>query len=336
MTRPLNVPGIILLYFISLVFFTKILGYFSAPCVTPECFFPPTAPCPSAPTTPCPPTPHSLPCDTAKPYYVFYENPNVPEKEFIERYNRLFAILPSQVIDFVGLQPHFMENWNALAHYFNDYPRDLYRVNEMINQHDFLVAYSMVRLIKPKTIVEVGSGHSTIALWTALVEESKMFGHPVANLTCIEPHRSAVIPREIIDRITILPHIVQSVDTRVFRNLQSGDILYLDGSHVMQPLGDTIYNFLFILPLLNRGVFVHVHDIFLPCNYPVSWVMNRAYTEQWALAMFLYGNQNWDILMSNNYFCKNMSQVFEDGLPADLKVDIGRGCGGGIWLRKVW
>jgi len=285
-----------------------------------------TTPCLSTTTTT---TTSTTPCPSTPSYRGTYEDPDVPPLEFIKKYGSLYSRLLSQVIDFESLKPRFVEQFNQFNYSKSHVIDSIYpKGNDMIGPFDFYLAYSMTRLAKPKRVIEVGSGHSTTALWNAIKDNEKEEGIH-ATLTCIEPFRSAVISQKIVNDIILFPHIVQSVDVTVFTELESGDVLYLDGSHVMAPFGDTIYVFLFVLPLLKKGVCVHIHDIFLPENYPEIWQAARPYTEQWALALFLYKNPEWEILFSNHFACTFLSSEMKERISETP-------CrGGSIWLRKI-
>jgi hypothetical protein len=47
--------------------------------------------------------------------------------------------------------------------------------------------------------------------------------------------------------------------------------------------------FLEVLPRLSKGVIVHIHDIYLPYDYP-QVMCDRFYSEQYGLAMYLLAN----------------------------------------------
>ncbi len=105
---------------------------------------------------------------------------------------------------------------------------------------------------------------------------------------------------------------------------------YLCSSHVFQPYGDTMFEFFQILPRLKVGVIVHVHDIFLPFDYPPSWMQTqfRQYTEQYVLGAFLHGNSNWEVIFPTHY----MLNYHQDELKLNYKVT--DGCAS-FWMRRV-
>ena len=84
--------------------------------------------------------------------------------------------------------------------------------------------------------------------------------------------------------------------------LQEGDLLFYDGSHVSKPCSDVNWIIFKVLPLLQKGVVVHFHDIFLPDDYPEEWIFERKQTwnEQYVLAAFLQSNSEWEVLLANH------------------------------------
>jgi len=92
-----------------------------------------------------------------------------------------------------------------------------------------------------------------------------------------------------------------------FSELQENDILFIDSSHVIRPQGDVLFEYLELLPTLNPGVIVHVHDIFSPRNYLSSWLQNevRFWNEQYLLEAFMVHNDKWKIIGALNWLHHN-------------------------------
>lgn len=142
--------------------------------------------------------------------------------------------------------------------------------------------YSMMRHLQPARYVEVGSGNST-----KFVARARRDGALNTIVTSIDPQ-----PRAEIDRLC--DHVVRAPLERapldVFRQLTAGDIVFFDGSHRAFMNSDAVVFFLEVMPLLERGVLVGVHDIFLPWDYPPFWA-HRFYSEQYLLAMHLLADE---------------------------------------------
>ena len=132
------------------------------------------------------------------------------------------------------------------------------------------------------------------------------------------------------ERVDIRVAEVQTVPAEVFAALEAGDILFIDSSHVFKPGSDVDDYFCRVLPSLQSGVHVHIHDIFWPFEVPGEWLdEGRAWNEGHALRNFLYANDAWDITVFNDYFHRFHRDVIEDALPLMLEHP-----GGSIWLRR--
>jgi hypothetical protein len=141
---------------------------------------------------------------------------------------------------------------------------------------DAAAAYAMVRTLKPKRIVEVGSGHSTRFLARAVAD-----GGLGTQITAIDPQPTASIEKLPVEWLC-MP--VQRV--AAFPALGEGDVLFIDSSHQLKPGSDVDFLLNAVLPLLPSGVRVHFHDIFLPDDYPEHWAWRR-YNEQPAVASLI-------------------------------------------------
>jgi Methyltransferase domain len=134
---------------------------------------------------------------------------------------------------------------------------------------DAAVAYALVRERKPQRIVEVGSGHSTRVLAKALAG--------IGEIVAIDPAPRADIAG--LPGVRVMPSTVQATPAQLFDGLKAGDALFIDSSHILMPGSDVDLLLNRVLPRLPSGVLVHLHDIFLPFDYPPLWGW-RAYNEQ--------------------------------------------------------
>lgn len=143
---------------------------------------------------------------------------------------------------------------------------------------DAVALYSFIRMYRPQRYIEIGSGNSTYFARAAVQDE----GLPTI-ITAIDAK-----PRRNIHAVAdeVLACYLEQVDLALFDSLEANDILFLDGSHRSFTNSDVTILFLEILPRLKPGVFVHIHDIFLPDDYPPAW-NNRYYSEQYLLACYL-------------------------------------------------
>lgn len=155
--------------------------------------------------------------------------------------------------------------------------------------------YNLVRLKKPTKIIEIGSGHSTKI--TQLAIKNNKLENPKYNCNhiCIEPYEMPWL--EKLD-ITVLRQRVEEISASFFEQLEENDLLFIDSSHMIRPQGDVLYEYLEILPVIKKGVIVHIHDIFTPRDYPYLWVIEevRFWNEQYLLEAFLGSNQDWTVI----------------------------------------
>lgn len=200
-----------------------------------------------------------------------------------------------------------------------------YLGNCLFDGIDALVAYCMVRHFEPRLIIEVGSGFSSLVMGRAAAKNGN------APLVCVEP-----VPREFLrgkfpGLQTLVERNVQQIDLEFFSQLDSGDILFIDSSHTVRIGGDVNYLFLEVLPRLNPGVIVHVHDIFLPFEYRRDWVLDefRFWTEQYLLQAFLTFNSKFEVLMANYFLSRYHEEALKSVFP-----NLGRWIGGSFWMRR--
>jgi hypothetical protein len=171
---------------------------------------------------------------------------------------------------------------------------------------DAFTLFSVVREIKPKRYLEVGSGLSTFYCSLAAAENAKE-NRPVA-IKCIEPYPFPALAK--IPGIELIQKEVQDVPLSVFQELEAGDILFIDSSHSVRIDGDVPYLFLEVVPALKPGVLVHVHDIPFPFNTPFpaeQWVLGKQdyapywpiyWTEAMLVQSFLAFNSRFEIFLS--------------------------------------
>lgn len=154
---------------------------------------------------------------------------------------------------------------------------------------DAAMYYSLIRDLRPKRVIEVGSGFST-RIAARAIERNRASG-VAGELICVEPFPQ---PRLTDARlaVTLVQERVERIGFELFESLESNDVLFIDSSHVATFGNDVCREFLEILPRLRPGVWVHVHDIFFPHDYPASWLIEErwAWNEQYLLEAFLAFN----------------------------------------------
>lgn len=159
--------------------------------------------------------------------------------------------------------------------------------------------YQMIRAKKPRCIIEIGSGYSTLIARRATRRNREEVGSYVCRHLCIEPFEARWLDE--LD-ISVMRKRVEEVDLTLFSELEAGDLLFIDSSHIIRPQGDVVTEYLQILPSLRPGVIVHVHDVFSPRDYPREWVLEHArlWNEQYLLEAFLTQNDSWGVVAALN------------------------------------
>jgi len=158
---------------------------------------------------------------------------------------------------------------------------------------DIIGIYTMLAEFKPKKYVEVGSGNSTKVAYKTIKEQGLH-----TEIISIDPQ-----PRAEIDELanTVIRKPFEDTDFKFVYDLEENDILFIDNSHRILPNSDSLVFFLEVLPYLKKGVIVHIHDIYIPYDYP-QFMCDRFYSEQYGLAMYLLANPEKYETILPNYF----------------------------------
>lgn len=161
------------------------------------------------------------------------------------------------------------------------------------------VLYLLLRELRPKRVTEVGSGFSTLVASEAIRENRDQHGIDCDHL-CVEPYE---MPWLEGTGARVRRERLEDISHDVFAELEDGDVLFIDSSHMIRPRGDVLVLFQQIIPTLARGVWVHVHDIFTPRDYPERWVVDKQcfWNEQYLLEVFLAMNPHFRVELALNH-----------------------------------
>ncbi|MCY4147146.1 MAG: class I SAM-dependent methyltransferase [Chloroflexi bacterium] len=189
--------------------------------------------------------------------------------------------------------------------------------------YDPYVYHCMIRHFQPSRIVEVGAGYSTVVASHA----ARLNGD--ANITAIEPYPNAYLA-SIADKVQVVRQMAQAVDLDFFRQLENRDILFIDSSHVVKTGSDVCYLVLEALPILQSGVLVHFHDIFLPYDYPRHWLTDRRvfWNEQYLVQAWLAHNQRAKIRFANRFMAARHQDLLAKTFPHEERQG-----GGSLWVQ---
>jgi hypothetical protein len=190
---------------------------------------------------------------------------------------------------------------------------------------DAELLYAIVRSTRPRRVIEVGCGNSTRVLARALARNAA--DGSAAELLTIDPAGPPVPTRHLTARVETLP-----LDT--FTGLAAGDVLFIDSPHVVTLGGAVSYIFLEVIPRLAAGVWVHIHDVFLPAAYPREWVTRdyRFYTEQLLLQAFLAFNPVFEVELMASYLHLSHPAELAAAIPS---YDPARDLPGSFWMRRA-
>lgn len=204
--------------------------------------------------------------------------------------------------------------------------------NNSFEAGDAEILYDMIRHFKPKRLIEIGSGHSTRIARAAILANGRETPGYACIHTCIEPYE---MPWLADYGVELIRQRVELVDDALFQTLESGDILFIDSSHMIRPQGDVLHEFLYLLPKLKPGVLIHVHDIFTPHDYPESWILGRRlyWNEQYLLEAFLTLNPNFQVIAAVNWLARNHRDRLAKAAPHLVRKPAHEP--GSFWIRRV-
>jgi superfamily II DNA or RNA helicase/predicted O-methyltransferase YrrM len=191
-------------------------------------------------------------------------------------------------------------------------PTEYDELNSMYHPLDALVLQALLRNLKPTRMIEIGSGYSSLV--SARVNREFLRGK--MRFTCIEPN-----PRDFL--VAGVPGIsdlhvqeVQDVPLELYGELEDGDVLFIDTSHTVKTGGDVSWIYNQILPRLNPGVVVHLHDIFMPGDYPEQWVVEGwGWNETYLVQSFLAFNSAFEILFGVRWMIQNHWDALVKAFP---------------------
>jgi hypothetical protein len=186
--------------------------------------------------------------------------------------------------------------------------------NPTFGSGDAEFLYQFVRAIKPRKIVEVGSGNSTKIARLALLQNQAETGLQATH-TCIEPYEMSWL--EKVDGITVVRKRVEDCGLDWSYELRAGDILFVDSSHMIRPQGDVLKEYLEIFPRLASGVYIHIHDIFTPKDYPSIWVVDEVqfWNEQYLLEALLSNTDRYEVVAALNHLKHHQYEAFRAVCP---------------------
>ena len=269
-----------------------------------------------------------------EPGHFYSPIPSLPEVR--ARASRLF-VTPRTLPDVELDEAHQLEVLDAIAAHapelpFADEPRDGLRYglrNDYFSYGEAVVLFGMMLRLRPRRIIEVGSGHSSAAI---LDIADRFLGGDV-ECTFIEPYPErllGLLRSEDLARVRLVRERVQDVDVARFDALDAGDMLVVDSTHVTK-IGSDVNHLVFnVLPRLREGVVIHFHDIYYPFEYPQRWLeQGRYWNEAYLVRAFLQGNRDVRIEFFNDFLAAFHADRLAAALPPFMRAP-----GSSLWLSR--
>jgi predicted O-methyltransferase YrrM len=224
---------------------------------------------------------------------------------------------------------------DEISSYMDEYA-DIHEESGYASNGDGAILYGMMRVLKPRRVVEIGSGSSTKI--TLLATRRNKFETGIeTRITAVEPYPRDDL-RELVSSASEIEMLVMPVEkahNEFIQTLNDGDVLFIDSSHVIATGNDVHYLYLDVLPNLPVGVVVHIHDIRFPMDYPREWVIDarKIWSEQYLLHMFLAFNQHYEIIFPSNYLYDRYPEKMSSKLIG--LAEKGSGWPGSFWIRRI-
>lgn len=202
--------------------------------------------------------------------------------------------------------------------------------NDYFPSPDAELYAAMIARERPHRIVEVGSGFSTLVARHAI------------DHAALECELCVVDPEPRIDvgdaadrvlRLRVEESGLGSDEEGELPPVGPGTLLFIDSSHVTEARGDGPVLYCRLLPSLPAGVLVHVHDVYIPYDYPAVYV-RWGYTEQYLLHALLAGNPRLEVVCVPYFLSREhpdaMRRAFGDGIARKHAFE-----GASFWMRTV-
>lgn len=194
--------------------------------------------------------------------------------------------------------------------------------NSQFSYSDAMSYYCFLRLLRPTTVLEIGSGFSTLVALEAVKKNGS------GTIHCVEP-----FPRRFLEKTNVSLYKKRAQDIgQEFLNdtLRDGDVLFIDSTHTVKTGSDCLHIYLRLLPEIRRNIYVHVHDVFLPFGLPKDWLLERQifWTEQYLLLAFLIDNPKTSVVYGSNFNAKWHAPLMEKLMGGKYPAG-----GGSVWFK---
>jgi hypothetical protein len=261
----------------------------------------------------------------------------IPSEEDVLAYVKSREVPNNDLLGIKLNEKSQQETLNEYINFYEDLPFPVkqtpghryYYDNSWFSYSDAIFLYSFLRKHLPKRIIEIGSGFSS----AVILDTIDCFFSQRPDVTFIEPYPDRLISLlrdDDIKQIRLIEKKIQEVSPDVLLGLESGDLLFIDSSHVVKCGSDLQLLMFEILPRLQPGVFVHFHDVFYPFDYPSEWLTEgRYWNENYFLRAFLSYNSEWSIQFFNTYVHFMFGESIKEKMPLCALNQ-----GGSLYIRR--
>jgi SAM-dependent methyltransferase/predicted O-methyltransferase YrrM len=216
-----------------------------------------------------------------------------------------------------------------LRHEESGDPSEYWALNSQYPPLDAWVLAGLLRHLRPAKTIEIGSGYSSLV--TARVNREQLDG--AMDFVCIEPYPRPFLLDGVAGISDLRVEQIQDTPLELFDGLGAGDILFIDTSHTVKTGGDVTWIFHEVVPRLAAGVYVHIHDIFLPGDYPEPWVTEGwGWNEGYLVRSFLSYNNAFEIVWGSQYMTQRHPDSVLRAFPE--QVQYADRAGAALWIRR--
>jgi predicted O-methyltransferase YrrM len=228
----------------------------------------------------------------------------------------------------------YKEEYNAFPKTQTSLPYQYFVQNKSYGSVDGEILYSMVRSIKPKKILEIGSGFSTMVTAQAIKNNQTQDPSYSCYFEAVDPYPNKTLQKGFPGLSRLNKVEVEDLPLAGFESLEANDILFIDSSHVLRIGNDVEYLYLEVLPRLKKGVIIQIHDIFLPAQYPQNAVLKQHlfWSEQYLLQAFLAFNPNFKVLWAGSFMHLKHPELLEASFNS---YNRNRCWPGSFWMQKT-
>jgi hypothetical protein len=209
-------------------------------------------------------------------------------------------------------------------------PRRFYLGNTLYSGVDAETLYAMVRRFAPRRVLELGSGMSTLVIADARERNGQT--DRMDHVVC-DPYPRPELA-EVLAAIADLRAVsATDLPQTEFAKLQEGDLLFVDTTHTVKVGGEVNRLILEILPTIARGVLIHVHDIYLPWEYPREFITERRFfwAEQYLLQAFLAFNEQFEVLFGTHALARGYPDEISELVPNSCCATLPSA----FWIRRT-